>query len=61
MNRRQFAVLGLGKFGRSVARTLSDAGYEVIAVDHDEEKVNFIAKSIVILFMKKFISVLPTV
>lgn len=46
MNRRQFAVLGLGKFGRSVARTLSNAGYEVIAVDTDEEKVNEIADEV---------------
>lgn len=43
MNRRQFAVLGLGKFGKSVAKTLANAGYEVIAVDDDEERVNEIA------------------
>lgn len=43
MNRRQFAVLGLGKFGKSVALTLVNAGYEVIAVDDDEERVNEIA------------------
>lgn len=43
MNRRQFAVLGLGKFGKSVALTLANAGYEVIAVDDDEERVNEIA------------------
>lgn len=46
MNRRQFAVLGLGKFGRSVAITLANAGYEVIAVDDDEERVNEIADDV---------------
>lgn len=43
MNRRQFAVLGLGKFGKSIAMTLANAGYEVIAVDADEERVNEVA------------------
>ena len=43
MNRRQFAVLGIGKFGKSVAMTLANAGYEVIAVDDDEERINEIA------------------
>ena len=33
------AVLGLGKFGRSVAEELSKAGVEVIAVDMDEDRV----------------------
>ena len=46
MNKRQFAVLGLGKFGRSVAVTLANAGYEVIAVDTDEEKINEIADDV---------------
>ena len=42
-NKRQFAVLGLGKFGMSVAMTLADAGYDVIAIDSDEERVQEIA------------------
>lgn len=46
MNRRQFAVLGLGKFGKSVAMTLANAGYEVIAVDDDEERVNEVADQV---------------
>lgn len=36
---RQFAIIGLGRFGTSVARTLSKAGYEVLAVDANEERV----------------------
>lgn len=46
MSRRQFAVLGLGKFGKSVAVSLAAAGYEVIAVDDDEERINEIADQV---------------
>ena len=38
--KKQFLVLGLGRFGRSVARTLHGKGYEVMAVDVSQEKVN---------------------
>jgi trk system potassium uptake protein TrkA len=34
---RQYAVIGLGRFGVSVAKTLHQLGYEVLAVDADEE------------------------
>lgn len=37
---KQFAVIGLGRFGRAVSETLHNAGYEVLAVDEDREKVN---------------------
>lgn len=36
---RQFAVIGLGRFGSSVADTLYNQGYEVLAIDVDEERV----------------------
>lgn len=36
---KQFAVIGLGRFGSSLARTLTRMGYEVLAVDSDEKKV----------------------
>ncbi|NLU41890.1 MAG: TrkA family potassium uptake protein [Firmicutes bacterium] len=35
----QYAVIGLGRFGSSVAKTLSDLGHEVLAIDIDEERV----------------------
>ena len=38
-----FAVLGLGRFGSSVALTLARMGHEVIAVDVSEEKVQAVA------------------
>ncbi len=36
---RQFGVIGLGRFGSSVAQTLSDNGYQVLGVDIKEEAV----------------------
>lgn len=36
---RQFAVIGLGRFGSSVAKTLSEKGHEVLGIDVDEEKI----------------------
>lgn len=43
MKRKQYLVLGLGRFGTSVAKALCDMGQEVLAVDSDEELVNSIA------------------
>ncbi|MGI6093020.1 MAG: TrkA family potassium uptake protein [Veillonellaceae bacterium] len=37
--KKQFAVIGLGRFGSSVAKTLHDMGYEVLAIDDNEERV----------------------
>ena len=37
---KQFAVIGLGRFGSSVATTLAKMGYDVLAVDTNEDKVN---------------------
>ncbi|MBP1777503.1 MAG: TrkA-N domain protein [candidate division NC10 bacterium] len=36
---RQVAVIGLGRFGSSVARTLAQSGCDVLAVDMDGERV----------------------
>lgn len=41
--KKQFLVLGLGRFGRSLAVQLSQLGHEVLAVDVDEGPVNDIA------------------
>jgi trk system potassium uptake protein TrkA len=37
--RKQFAIIGMGRFGSSVAKTLSQLGFEVLAIDHREETV----------------------
>ena len=34
-----YGVIGLGRFGTALVKTLAAAGKEVIAVDKDEEKV----------------------
>lgn len=44
--KKQFAVFGLGSFGVSVAVTLQRLGCEVIAVDHDRERVDEIADKV---------------
>lgn len=38
--RREFAVIGLGRFGGSICRELSNEGMEVLAIDIREDKVN---------------------
>lgn len=42
--KKSFGVIGLGKFGFHVAKTLTELGAEVIAVDREEEKVKDIAE-----------------
>lgn len=41
--KKQFAVFGLGSFGMSVAVTLQQLGCDVIAVDHQGERVREVA------------------
>ncbi len=41
--KRQFAVIGLGRFGYSVAETLVKKGCEVLAIDRDETKIQAIS------------------
>lgn len=38
--KKEFAVIGLGRFGGSICNELSMEGMEVLAIDRDEEKVN---------------------
>ena len=46
MEKKEFAVFGLGRFGRSVAHGLADAGCEVLVVDINEEQIQTIANSV---------------
>ena len=46
MNSKQYAVLGLGIFGSTVATTLAEYGCEVIAVDQDESCVERVADEV---------------
>ncbi|MFM1652014.1 potassium channel family protein [Brevibacillus sp. B_LB10_24] len=40
MSTKQFAIIGMGRFGSSVARTLYEMDYEVMGIDEDEERIN---------------------
>lgn len=41
--KKQYAVIGLGRFGYSIAKTLAEHNCEVIAIDKDEERVKKMA------------------
>ncbi|RPH55911.1 MAG: TrkA family potassium uptake protein [Acidobacteria bacterium] len=43
MKRKQFGVIGLGRFGSAMAMTLTELGHDVIGVDGDESKVQQLA------------------
>jgi trk system potassium uptake protein len=38
--KKEFAVIGLGRFGGSICRTLAQQGVEVMGIDIDEDRVN---------------------
>ena len=44
MNKRQYAVIGMGRFGTSVAMTLANSGQEVLVVDSEEERIQRVAE-----------------
>ena len=43
---KQFIVVGLGRFGISVAETLSELGHDVLAIDKDEQIIQDIADKV---------------
>jgi trk system potassium uptake protein len=43
--RREFAVIGLGRFGRAVVRSLSEKGCSVLGIDIDAATVQYISDS----------------
>ena len=43
---KSFAVIGCGRFGSAVARTLFELGNEVLAIDGDEEVVDAISQDV---------------
>ncbi|MDO5396874.1 MAG: TrkA family potassium uptake protein [bacterium] len=43
---KSFAIIGLGRFGRSLAMRLFEMGYEVLAIDKDEDKVYEISEQV---------------
>ena len=43
---KQFAVIGLGRFGTGVAKTLNTMGYEVLVIDDDQERIQEIINDV---------------
>jgi trk system potassium uptake protein TrkA len=43
---KQYAVIGLGRFGTSVARNLFKLGQEVLAIDTDEERLRYVSEEV---------------
>lgn len=43
---RQFAVIGLGQFGSSVALSLAEKGCDVLAIDSDQDRVDEISEQV---------------
>jgi len=39
MMKKQFAIIGMGRFGSSVAKTLCGLGFEVLAIDGNETRI----------------------
>lgn len=46
MAKKQYAVIGMGRFGTSVAKELSTMGFDVLAVDASEQRVQEIANMV---------------
>ena len=46
MAKKNFAVFGLGRFGRNVALTLEEMGYDVLSVDKDENVIDQLSESL---------------
>lgn len=44
--KKEFVVLGLGRFGKSVATTLAEGGCEVLVVDDNEDIINEMADKV---------------
>jgi len=46
VKKKQFAVIGMGRFGSSVAKTLYEMHYEVLAIDRDESRTEEVAETV---------------
>ncbi len=57
---RQFAVIGLGRFGRAVCSTLHKLGYEVLGTDVDERRVAQVLKEQIVAYAVQLDSTDPT-
>lgn len=44
--KNRFAVIGLGRFGMTIAKTLAEQGAEVLAIDADEDRIESISDEV---------------
>jgi len=44
--KKQFLVIGLGRFGASVAGTLTEAGHSVVGIDQSEDRIQRVSEEI---------------
>jgi trk system potassium uptake protein TrkA len=44
--KKSFAIIGMGRFGRTLAKTLSQMGCEVLCLDKDESEIQAIASHV---------------
>ncbi|MBN2072329.1 MAG: TrkA family potassium uptake protein [Actinobacteria bacterium] len=44
--KKQFLVIGLGRFGTSVANTLTEAGHSVVGIDNSEDRIQRVSEQI---------------
>lgn len=43
MSKKQYAIIGMGRFGSSVANSLNKLGFEVLAIDSSEHRIQEVA------------------
>lgn len=46
MAKKQYAIIGMGRFGSSVAYALSEMGYDVLAIDANEQRVQEVSEMV---------------
>ncbi|SHK23038.1 trk system potassium uptake protein TrkA [Hathewaya proteolytica DSM 3090] len=46
MSKKQYVVIGLGRFGTSIAETLYQLGNDVLVIDHDDERIQLVANNV---------------
>lgn len=46
VKKKQFAVIGMGRFGSSIAKTLYNLGFEVLAIDENEARIQDIIDTV---------------
>ena len=46
MGKKQFVIIGLGRFGSSIAKTVYNLGHDVLAIDTSEDKIQEIVDNV---------------